>query len=239
MIIYAYTQKGTNKAENEDRIVVGKSIIAEGEFVCEMGEGFVAVADGVGGNNAGNIASHFVANEICQLRIFSNESFSQINNDLLELSESRIEYKGMATTLSGCYVTKERVILFHIGNTRVYLLQNEKYLKQLTDDDTTLNYLIKTRRIYEQDIGRFNRKNEITSCFGGGNKNIFNIKYQHLLQINSPLLITSDGVHDYLTVDQIEDIIADYGIGLKTCKRFAEEAQRYGSKDDISVVLCN
>lgn len=113
-------------------------------------------------------------------------------------------------------------VLFHIGNSRVYTL-----------DDTT----IKTRQISEQDIEQLNRKNEITSCFGGGNKNLFNIKYQKLARLNSSLMITSDGVHDYITVDQIEDIIADYGINLITCKKLVENARKNGSQDDISVVL--
>ena len=56
MKIIAVSQKGMNKIENEDRIVVGKSILAGGALTSDMECGLVAIADGVGGNNAGSVA---------------------------------------------------------------------------------------------------------------------------------------------------------------------------------------
>ena len=64
MNIIAITQKGPNKAENEDRIILGKNIIAEGTFQTQLANGIIAVADGVGGNNAGAVASHYVAKQL-------------------------------------------------------------------------------------------------------------------------------------------------------------------------------
>ena len=52
MKIYAATQKGVQKAQNEDRVVLNQNILSVGIYECECTEGFVAVADGVGGNNA-------------------------------------------------------------------------------------------------------------------------------------------------------------------------------------------
>ena len=54
MKIYAATQKGVQKARNEDRVVLNQNILSMGIRECECTEGFVAVADGVGGNNAGH-----------------------------------------------------------------------------------------------------------------------------------------------------------------------------------------
>ncbi|MCD7763133.1 MAG: hypothetical protein LUI14_08015 [Lachnospiraceae bacterium] len=65
--IVAVTQKGTNKQENEDRIVAGKSVIADGIFQTDISNGIIAIADGVGGNNAGAVASHFVASRLSSL----------------------------------------------------------------------------------------------------------------------------------------------------------------------------
>ena len=64
MKIIAITQKGPSKTENEDRIIVGKNIIAEGIFQTQLPNGIVAVADGVGGNNAGAVASHYIAKKL-------------------------------------------------------------------------------------------------------------------------------------------------------------------------------
>ena len=64
MKIYAATQKGVQKVQNEDRVVLNQNILSMGIHECEYAEGFVAVADGVGGNNAGAVASQFVAEEL-------------------------------------------------------------------------------------------------------------------------------------------------------------------------------
>ena len=237
MLVYACTQKGVNKAENEDRIVVGKSIIAEGTFSCEVNNGIIAVADGVGGNNAGYVASHFVASKLCTLRGTSSELFIDINNELIALSQTKSEFNGMATTLAGISLRPDCAELFYVGNSRVYSLQSGKYLKQLTKDDTTLNFLLETGQLSQQDADNFSRKNEITSCFGGGNAGIFKIKYSLVSPFNSPVLMTSDGIHDHLTVDNMEDIIAETGISMQTCNKMIEAARNNGSKDDISVVL--
>ena len=88
MNIIAITQKGAGKTENEDRIVAGKNIIADGFFRTQDFCGAVAVADGVGGNNAGAMASHFVAGCLAALENVCVEAFSAINEDLLALSAS-------------------------------------------------------------------------------------------------------------------------------------------------------
>ena len=60
MKIYAATQKGVQKAQNEDRVVLNQNILSMGIHECECTEGFVAVTDGVGGNNAGGGGGSFL-----------------------------------------------------------------------------------------------------------------------------------------------------------------------------------
>lgn len=237
MNIYAATHKGFNKYENEDRIVIGKSIIASGVFSTEMDDGILAVADGVGGNNAGAVASHFIANRLCEISDISVNSFSTINEELLQLSAAKSEYSRMATTLSGIYICRGKILLYNVGNTRVYLLQGKKYLKQLTSDDTTLNYLLSTGQLSSKEAEIFERRNEITACFGGGNPELLKIKISNIETLNCPIMITSDGIHDYINVDQMEEIIDQYGFSTATCKAFINIAIQNGSCDDISIIL--
>ena len=142
MRFYASSQIGIGKSENEDRMILGQSVIAGGSFITDVEKGIVAVADGVGGNNAGAVASHFVATRLSNAKPVSFELLSQINTDLIGLSQANPQYNNMATTVSGVCFVEDKAQIFHIGNTRVYALQGGKYLKQLTTDDTTLNYLI-------------------------------------------------------------------------------------------------
>lgn len=237
MNIIAITRKGTTKVENEDRIVIGKNLLADGSIQTNFSSGVVAVADGVGGNNAGAVASHFVAQNLTSMGDVSHEVFTQINRSLIQLSETRTDYSKMATTLSGISVNGDKNVLFSIGNTRVYLLQGRKYLKQLTKDDTTLNYLLATGQVTTETADSFDRKNEITACFGGGTTQLFKIQCNPVELFSSPFLMTSDGIHDYVTVDQMEDIIAAHGISLGTCEALIAAARDGGSHDDASVIL--
>ncbi len=237
MNVIAVTQKGLNKTENEDRVIVGKSILANGTLCTEFTEGILAVADGVGGCNAGSIASHFVANRLCSTNDITIEQMQMINNELLKESEINIDKKGMATTLSGVYLSNSKSQLFSIGNTRVYLLQSGKYLKQLTSDDTTLNYLLATGQLSIEDAEKFDRKNEITACFGGGSPDLFKIKLNDIEPLVAPIIITSDGIHDHLSVDKMENIIEEFGLCEKACIELIDASRRNGSCDDASIIL--
>ena len=84
MKFYACSQMGISKKENEDRMILGKSVIAEGSFITNIDTGTIAIADGVGGNNAGAVASHFVATRLTVTDNISLEQLSKINTDLIE-----------------------------------------------------------------------------------------------------------------------------------------------------------
>ena len=203
----------------------------------EIDSGILAIADGVGGNNAGSVASHFIANKVCMLTDITAEVLQKINAELLGLSTENAEYRGMATTLSGVLLADGKACLFSIGNTRVYFLQGGKYLKQLTVDDTTLSYLLETGQMTAEEAGNFDRKNEITACFGGGRADLFKIKLSNMEAVSSPILLTSDGIHDFLSVDQMEDIIGGYGLTEKACEEMISKARLRGSCDDISIIF--
>lgn len=237
MKVFAVSQKGINKSENEDRVIVGKSVIAEGVFIGDISQGTIAVADGVGGNNAGAVASHFVAAKLTCLDELTYDRIAAVNDELLKLSDESAQNEGMATTLSGVQVYSKGVRVFNIGNSRVYLLQSKKYLKQLTKDDTTLNYLLETGQITSEDAENFDRKNEITTCMGGGKRNIFKAQITNMDPFNLPIMIATDGLHDYVSIDKMEDIIEKYGISIAACQALLCEARNSGSEDDVSVVL--
>ena len=236
MKFYACSQMGISKKENEDRMILGKSVIAEGSFITNIDTGTIAIADGVGGNNAGAVASHFVATRLTVTDNISLEQLLKINTDLIELSNTEPQYSKMATTLSGIHFDKDRICIFHVGNTRIYTLQGGKYLKQLTFDDTTINYLIASGRLSSDEAENFDRKNEIIACFGGGIPTLFKVTLS-TVSITSPILLTSDGIHDYLSTDSLEDIVDEYGISLQTCEKLIDVARQQGSVDDASVII--
>lgn len=237
MKIYAATQKGINKQENEDCIAVGRSVLTNGYLSVEMDQGIIAVADGVGGNAAGYVASRFVVDKICCINEIYQNIASDINDSLLSLSNEKSEYSGMATTLAGILFSEKKATLFSIGNSRVYSLQSGKYLKQLTQDDTTVNYLLSTGKLSQEEADSFERKTEITACFGGGSAGLLRITIKDMESMPHSVIITSDGIHDHLSIDQMEDIISEYGLSQIACEKMIDAARKCGSADDISIIM--
>ena len=196
----------------------------------------MAVADGVGGNNGGAAASHYVANRICGMKECAMEFLESVNRDLISFSKNGVRLGNMATTLSGVFFSEGKAVSFHVGNSRVYSLLGGRYLKQLTEDDTTVNYLIKTGKLLPEDIESFQDKNEITACFGGGDPALLKIKTSEISDVKTFLLIT-DGVHNYVSIDELEDIVGNEHHLFPVCRSIAAKAEENGSTDDISVVL--
>lgn len=238
--VYLKTSRGMDKTASEDRVLVGKNIYVETDAVVDLDEGCVAVADGVGGNQAGDVAAEQVCLAVSESEKLDEARFSAINGNLIEKSRGCDAYRDMATTLSGFYCsTSGNLSLFHVGNTRIYSIQAKRYLMQLTEDDTVVEYLLKTGKLTEDEVLSYPRRNEITACFGGGKESLLTIKLSNMAQKDfSHLLITSDGVHEYLTVDDMEDLIDDArGDWVQAIEALVSEAKKRGSVDDCSAVI--
>ena len=237
MKIYAATQKGMQKVQNEDRVVLNRNILSVGIYECECTEGFVAIADGVGGNKAGAAASQFVVDELGKCS-HSIENLTEINRKLIERSRTDDALAGMATTLALVDFTENSAKITYVGNTRVYTVINGKYLKQLTRDDTTLEYLLATGQLDASTAESFNRKNEITACFGADNPALLKLK-QIDVSGQDTLIVTSDGIHDHVSIDEMEDIYCEADDKVEFCKKLIEQAVDNGSMDDVSVMVLN
>lgn len=236
MKIYAATQKGVQKAQNEDRVVLNQNILSVGIYECECTEGFVAVADGVGGNNAGAVASQFVAEELGKCD-HTMEDLTEINRKLIERSRTDEALAGMATTLAMVDYTEDSAKITYVGNTRVYAVVNGKYLKQLTRDDTMLEYLLATGQLDASTAESFNHKNEITACFGAGNPALLKLK-RLAVSTQNTLIITSDGIHDYVSPDEMEEMYCDITDRAEFCQKIMDTAVKNDSVDDMSVIIC-
>lgn len=239
MKIYAVTQKAPSKAENEDRILVGSTILSNGEFCTEISAGIIAIADGVGGNNAGAVASQMACEALVAMGIPTIETLTELNLALLEQSRSDAALRGMATTLSGiCFPNGQMPFIFHVGNTRVYSIQAGQYLRQLTEDDTVVQYLVKTGKLTEEEAENYPARNEITACMGGDQEALFQLKIIPLPEMGGQYLLTSDGVHESLSIDGLEDILGNGDTDLESkVAELIETARQQESSDDCSACI--
>lgn len=238
MKIYAMTVKGEH-TKNEDTVMINGKIIKDGFHLFDVNEVLACIADGVGGNKAGDIASEFVCSEISKLEELTRESIYKINEKLIALSQSNENLRKMATTLSLITISNEKNILIHIGNTRIGVFQSN-YLKQITEDHTTVNWLLKTRQITKKESVDYDKKNEITACLGGGNPALINLlvfedKVEPITKAHR-IVITSDGIHDYVSDDDIENSISNNELE-EACKQIIDISTANGSMDDKSIII--
>ena len=239
MTVFVAVQCGVGKEQCEDTVLVGDMLICNDSAELSVSTAdTVCVADGVGGNAGGHFASTFVTERIKGIsdaepdKMKLRQLLNDINNDLIVEGTAK-GFPTAATTLTGIVFTGNEERLVHIGNTRAYALQG-KYLKQLTADHTVYNRLLKMGRI---DDASQSRKNEITNCFGGGNVSLLESIIFSDMQEFSTLLLTSDGAHDYIGIDELECLMTSDILSVQTCNNIIQAAIGAGSKDDISVVI--
>jgi len=241
MKIYAMTEKGDHR-ENQDRILINDNIISDGFFETESNEQtIICVADGVGGNNAGAVASSFVCENLKNAVSIDKNSLIDINTQLLEKSVGDANLRGMATTLSGICIDDTAATIFHIGNTRLYVFQGN-YIKQITEDHTSVNWLVKTGKLSKKETKTYDRRNEITACFGGGNPTLINslvyVENDDSLLNTKKMVLTSDGVHEYVSVDELEDVLNNDSLEPQSmCNEILNIAKANGSTDDKSIII--
>lgn len=250
MKVYCRMETGLGKENIEDRVLVGNTILAGGVYLNEFSDAgmpfTIAVADGVGGNNAGNVAAHMAAEGVASFQIPRDAQESTITQIINEANERIIEkskwdvtcYK-MATTLSGLCHVGGKWLLFHVGNTRVYTWK-KPYLTQLTTDHSWLKEM-QLMGMDEDEIKRSGRSTEITSCLGNGDttfaKKLQVFDVAEAIASAQMLLLTSDGVHEYIAEDALEfsfQSIEDIQLYLEQAMAFARQN---GSYDDLSMVI--
>jgi protein phosphatase len=191
----------------------------------------IGISDGVGGNAGGELASQFLCERVLSL------SEGNILYKATDLNESLLKYafsingkEKMAATFSAVVFGEDTRIL-HIGNTRIYAVQGS-YLKQLTTDHTTYNHL-KLRGLHEE--AEHCNKSEIVSCFGGGTNKLFSPDSK--IVTFRKILMTSDGIHDYVDIDSMEDIICSEKSNAEKCNEILNIASDNGSCDDMSIIF--
>lgn len=237
-MICVYTKAGRNKTHSEDSVLVAKEVVVDSNrtFPCAP-DGFVCIADGVGGHAGGAVASSLVVHSLSELdekkEIDIRSAVLKINEDLLKKARSEVSVADMATTLTGFLFRGEEVQLFHIGNTRAYVFQGD-YIKQLTSDHTVYNYLRSMQRYEEAEKCN---KNEITNCLGGGNENYASKLCVMPIPKAKKYMLTSDGIHEYVTLDYLESVMLQDTSIQDKCAQVVQEALNNGSCDDLSIVI--
>ena len=236
-------QKGIHKEKCDDSALIGGQTMNDvsGSMEIKLPDK-ILIGDGVGGNAGGYEASMFVMNQAAGMQCQGSveeirERLLNINSRLLEYAKSIPGYERMATTVTGLLFESDQTIMVHCGNTRIYSLQGS-FLKQMTVDQTTYQWLISIGN----DMAAENcNKSEIRGAFGGGTpKQADKLTVERVFErvIPQVILMTSDGIHDVLELDDMEEIVSDrQKTSEEKLESLVELAVKKGSLDDCTAVL--
>ena len=240
-----YVDRGLVHQTNDDAALLQHSVVHDGFFkgTCDEEKGIFAVADGVGSVKCSELASRCVLNMLRECNAEnSTEIFDAIcnaNPALLELTSRYQLQRTLSTTLCLIAVSENKVISYNLGNSRFYRFRND-YLRQMTKDQTKVQGLIDMGALDPHKAGEHPEKNIINQFLGSEvfNREWIDVReHEGAFEKKDVLLLCSDGVHEYVKTDLLEEILSVDGSLEEKAEIIIKCALDVGGKDNATVVL--
>jgi protein phosphatase len=200
-----------------------------------------AVADGMGGAKAGEVASQIAAETFEQRTDDGNpeQQLSRVahaaNRRIFEQSESDSNLRGMGTTLTGALVADDEVTIVHVGDSRAYLLR-EGELRQLTRDHSLVEELRRQGRLTSQEAEEHPQRSVVTRALGVEPDVQLDV-HTHQARSGDLFLLCSDGLTSMVRQDRMREIVTGSDSLRAAADRLVAEANENGGRDNITVVM--
>ncbi|RLQ95929.1 Stp1/IreP family PP2C-type Ser/Thr phosphatase [Falsibacillus albus] len=233
------TDHGKLRLHNEDN---------GGVFWNEENDLLAVVADGMGGHNAGDVASEMTKEKISELWSQSSkvnapseaeswltDQVKVINRHIYEHANQNPDCEGMGTTLVAAICHERFVTIAHIGDSRVYIL-NDLGLQQLTSDHSLVNELVRLGQISKEDAEHHPRKHWILKSLGTEPNVEADIK-TITFEEGDILLLCSDGLSNKLSEGEMGQILQESISLEEKADRMIGLANEYGGEDNITLVI--
>lgn len=234
VVAYAATSKGLVREANEDSHLVGGAVFA--------------VADGMGGHAAGEVASATALQPLSSLdgRVFSDDgaatealaaALEVANAEVFDRAAADPELRGMGTTLTAALIRDGRLHLAHVGDSRAYLLRDGELLP-LTTDHTLVQQLIEEGRLSPGQAAAHPHRNVITRAIGvDASVQIDVLEPPMDLHPGDQVLLCSDGLTGVVDDADIAALLNSEEDGQRATQRLVDAANAGGGPDNTTVVL--
>jgi protein phosphatase len=224
-----------------------KGMIREGnEDSGYAGPRLLAIADGMGGQAAGEVASSEVISTIVALDddvpgsdILTSlgTAVQRANDQLRQMVEEDPSLEGMGTTLTALLWTGQRLGMVHVGDSRAYLLR-DGVLTQITQDHTWVQRLVDEGRITEEEAGTHPQRSLLMRALGSGDHVEPDLSIREV-RAGDRYLICSDGLSGVVSHQTLEDTLASYQGPQETVQELIQLALRGGGPDNITVIVAD
>jgi protein phosphatase len=230
----------------------------EDAFLCDDEIGLFLVADGVGGQAKGEVASSEAVDHIHDFVMQGRELLAHLRSqtasyderqEVRRLLESGVQsacymvfgmaeidpaQRGMSTTMSALLVCSSFAVTAQVGDSRIYRVRDGCGV-QLTEDHTLVNYMLKRGEISTEEARTMRGKNMITRAVG--HRDYVEVDTRVIdVAPGDHYLLCSDGLHGYLTKGELEKVLLDDDIEWAP-DRFIQLANDRGGRDNVTVVI--
>lgn len=241
----ALSDPGMVRANNEDAVLV------------KPARGLAILADGMGGYNAGEVASGMAIAMLGEelekafairapaTRDASGQSWAhaalarevaRVNGAIYQAARSQPQYAGMGTTLVAGVFHDNRLTVAHVGDSRAYRLRGDAF-EQITRDHSLLQEQIDSGLLTREEARHAQHKNLVTRALGVDPEVAVEI-HEHAVQAGDIYLLCSDGLNDMVTDDEIGMTIGMLSVNLALCAtQLTQMANDNGGRDNVSVIL--
>lgn len=230
-------------------------LIEQSSFMTGYG---LLVADGMGGMAGGDVASRLAVSKLIELILDTSdwtlalrrqtdvmtvlermtERFLQIDNILRKEADNDQTLQGMGTTLTVAGALGSDLIIGHVGDSRAYLLHEDK-LKQLTTDHTLAQALIDAGVANRDDPASRSMRHVLTAAVGSLGDHVVPQVQRIYLQGDDKLLLCSDGLTEMVEDSTIEQVLREAKSSQSACQDLLDLALAGGGTDNVTVVLAH
>jgi protein phosphatase len=239
--VFGLTDVGRRRESNQDSLLVAPE------------RGLYAVADGMGGHAAGEVASHIAIEALSEVlhdpSFLKDRSDAQVaasrlqdafvegNRRICDSVVTRGEWRGMGTTIVAMVTLEDRAVIGHVGDSRAYLLRNGA-LHRLTNDHSWVSEQVRMGLMTDEEAHRHPMRNIVTRALG--NRPALDVDINEAeVQPADVFLLCSDGLNSMLTDDEIAETLKSHRRDPETaCRQLVEAANTKGGEDNITVIVC-
>jgi serine/threonine protein phosphatase PrpC len=203
------------------------------------------VADGMGGHNAGEVASELATKIIIEyikqnhkdqdMKEVLSSGIKSANKKIYDVANGDDSLKGMGTTITICFKKQNKMVVANVGDSSCYIIDNEKKLIKITRDHSLVQQLLDNGTITEEKARTHPNKNIITRALGTNELVEVDLFDVDLINIVKCILCT-DGLTNDVTYTEMYDIIMKND-NESSCKMLVELCKSKGGRDNISVIV--
>ncbi len=231
------TDIGLSRKQNEDSLLVTEN---------KVGHKLLVVADGMGGHNAGDVASALAVSIIgrkfeelssdkIDYKKFIQHIIMLANQEIYKQSLLDSSLSKMGTTVSLMIVTEHRIFTGHVGDSRIYYINNEKII-QISKDHTLVQAMIDSGSLTNTEAENSKYKNVLLQALGTSKKLSVEIKEMKVPN-NSKFLICSDGLTGPVSDFKIHEILNNTSSLESKLEKLVYEANSLDGSDNVSIIV--